>query len=90
VAVSPQTVERIFRAYLKGWLGCTVVPWEEADVDFVTDEELALRRDDGPTIVTVSRRAKLTKTSDNSERISKPFRPGKVSKALLNCIMSGE
>jgi len=85
------TVERTLRAYLEGWFGCTMVSWEEADVAFVADEELALRRDDGPTIVVVGRRrAKSRQTGNNSKRISEPFGPGKVSKALLKCMESGE
>jgi CheY-like chemotaxis protein len=91
VAAWPPTVERMLRAYLEGWFGCMVVPWVEADVAFIAEDEVPLRRDDRHKIVAVGRRRTNSgQTGSSIEYISEPFGPGKVSKALLKCIKSGE
>jgi signal transduction histidine kinase/CheY-like chemotaxis protein len=89
VGISPPTMERTLRAYLERWFGCTIVSWSEADVAFVADEGLPARRDGGPIIVAVGRkRTKSGRKGNNSQRISEPFGPWKVSKALLKSLES--
>jgi len=91
VAASPTIVEATLRGYLEGWFGCTLVSWEDAELAFVADEELPLRKKNWPAIVAVGRRmTKLRRTSNDNERITEPFGPGKVSKALLRCLQSGD
>ena len=90
VAASPPMLQQKLHAYLEGWFGCTMVSWADADVAFVAEDERPLLQNHGPAIVVVGKgwtKSQLTRNS--KERISEPFGPGKVSKALLRCTKSG-
>ncbi|KAI1623865.1 hypothetical protein EDD37DRAFT_682123 [Exophiala viscosa] len=91
VVMSSPDIDHMLRPYSEQWFGCKVVPWNEADVAFISAEELSARKYEGPKIVAVGKRtAKSKQHSNTTNVISEPIGPVKVSKALLRCMKSDE
>ncbi|KAK5028160.1 hypothetical protein LTR13_009148 [Exophiala sideris] len=89
IAMSSPDIDHMLQSYAEQWFGCTVVPWNEADVAFISAEELSTREHAGPKIVAVGKRmTKSKQRSNTSNVISEPIGPVKVSKALLRCMKS--
>jgi len=91
IAMSSPDIDHMLRSYSEQWFGCTVVPWNEADVAFISAEELSTQKHDGPKIVAVGKRTTKSKQRSNTNNvISEPIGPVKVSKALLRCMKPDE